>query len=436
MKPLTKQFLNNVLPSMVAFSFSGLYTIVDGIFVGQNIGDYGLAAVNIAYPITALIQALGTGIGMAGAIWIAIYQGENNQKQQDRFFQNTMSLLLAASLLLTLALFCFYHPILSLLGAEGIVLDYASSYLRVIVIGTVFQIFATGLLPLIRNFNGSLTAMAAMILGFVTNIILDWLFTSVLKQGTSGAALATVIGQAATLLPCAFFFVRKRAVLPRLKFQIQVEMWKRILATALSPFGATLSPTFVIVILNKGAVAYGDNTAVACYAVVSYVVAIVQLLIQGIGDGAQPLLGNFYGSGDTVSLKTVRTFSYRLSIASSLVSIAVLSMTGKLIPNCFGASAEVAALYETVLPYFLVSIFFLAILRISISGFYATGRNRIAYSLIYCEPVMLSLLVAFLLPRWMGLNGVWLSVPVTHGILTAVCLKFLPSLRAQGAEKK
>lgn len=98
-----KAFWSNVLPSMAAFAFSGLYTIVDGFFIGQNIGDYGIAAVNIAYPITALIQAVGTGIGMAGAIWIAISVGENDEHKKNKFLGNTFVLLALFSLCTTVA---------------------------------------------------------------------------------------------------------------------------------------------------------------------------------------------------------------------------------------------------------------------------------------------------------------------------------------------
>lgn len=422
MQTIQKQFWNNVLPSMAAFAFSGLYTIVDGFFIGQNIGDSGLAAVNIAYPVAALLQAVGTGTGMAGAIWIAIKHGEKNEDSKNLFLGNTLILLILASICLTPLLLLSYGPILHLFGAQGQVFEYAASYLRIIVIGAVLQICATGLLPIIRNYGGAYAAMSAMIAGFVTNIFFDWLFTSVLKQGTAGAALATVIGQGISLIPCLVFLIRHRPLFSSAKLKLNKGTVLRILSTGISPFGATLSPMVVIVILNKGAIYYGSETAVACYAVISYVMAIVQLLLQGIGDGAQPLIGKCYGSGDRFTLKKVQRMAYATSAATAAACIILLYGARNVIPPVFGASPAVEALFHDVILYFLAGSVFLSFLRITISCCYATGRNRAAYLLIYGEPLLLTALVAFVLPRFLGLNGVWLSVSVTQGALALFCL--------------
>ena len=150
---------------------SGDYAIVDGFFIGNSIGDAGLTAINIAYPVTALLQALGTGIGMGGAVQYSIHRGKaQNGNPQDYF--NTTILLLFSVCLLTMALLTLtIHPLLSAFGARGELLTMGEEYLRIIVLGAVFQIFGTGFIPLIRNMGGSMAAMYAMIAGFLTNII-------------------------------------------------------------------------------------------------------------------------------------------------------------------------------------------------------------------------------------------------------------------------
>lgn len=158
-----KAFWSNVLPSMAAFAFSGLYTIVDGFFIGQNIGDYGIAAVNIAYPITAFIQAVGTGIGMGGAIWMAISSRESDNKKKNLYLGNTFVLLAVLSIIVTVILSITYRSLLLFFGAEGTILEYAADYLKIIVLGTIFQLCSVGLVPIIRNLNGSFVAMIAMI---------------------------------------------------------------------------------------------------------------------------------------------------------------------------------------------------------------------------------------------------------------------------------
>lgn len=422
MRAQKQQFWHNVLPSMAAFAFSGLYTIVDGFFVGQNIGDFGLAAVNIAYPITAFIQAIGTGIGMAGAIWIAISAGENNEEKKNRYLGNTVSLLLLFSLFVTVLLTLTYYPLLQLLGAQGVVLEHAASYLKIIIWGTVFQLCSVGLLPLIRNYNGAFVAMLAMVAGFVSNIFLDWYFTSVLQQGTAGAALATVMGQAVALVPCILFILRKREIFGKARLKPRLECVKKIGATALSPFGAVLSPVLTIIILNKAALAYGGNSEVACYAVISYVTAIVYLLLQGIGDGVQPLIGKSCGAGDIKTLGQLRKMAFQLSLFTALCCFALLMFSRTIVPYIFGASQTVSVRYQELIFCFLLGIPFIAISKVAVSYFYATGQNRTAYLLIYSEPLVLALAAGFVFPMFFGANGVWLAVPFTQFLLAAASM--------------
>ena len=164
---MLKRFFKAVLPSMLAFAFSGLYTIVDGFFIGRNIGDLGLAAVNIAYPMAALVQAAGTGIGMGGAVWITLHRGKQEEGQEMECLGNTMTLLLSGGLLVMALLFGVCGPVLRISGAEGRVYQEAMIYIQILAGGSLLQFFATGFAPLIRNYDGAVTAMISMIAGYV-----------------------------------------------------------------------------------------------------------------------------------------------------------------------------------------------------------------------------------------------------------------------------
>ena len=240
----------NVLPAMLAFAFTGIYAIVDGWFVGQNIGDNGLAAINIAYPISALIQAMASGIGMSGAIHIGISMGEGEKEKEKRYLGNTLMLLVVTCILLTAILILTYPIILRAFGAKGELMEMAKIYIRIIIIGGVFQIFSTGLVPIIRNYEGAVYAMSSMMAGFVTNVVLDWLFVSVWKWGMSGAAIATIVGQAVTMIPCIFFLVWKKLLIGYADYRPKSTVLKEIFLVGISPFGLTLSPNLIIVILN------------------------------------------------------------------------------------------------------------------------------------------------------------------------------------------
>ena len=201
-------FFQYVIPSVLSFALSGVYAIVDGFFIGNSIGDLGLSAVNVAYPVVGVIQALGTGIGMGGAIYYSIYKAEKKEEQAKNFIAGALWVLMISSVLVTILAFLLNGTLLRLLGAGGGLLALGEEYIAVIALGASTQVIGTGLMPFIRNQGGSFYAMVSMIAGFISNIILDYLFVWILGQGIPGAAWATVIGQGVTMLTafCTFLF--------------------------------------------------------------------------------------------------------------------------------------------------------------------------------------------------------------------------------------
>lgn len=285
-----KSFYSYVVPSVLAFALSGVYTIVDGFFVGQSLGDSGLTAITLGYPVSAFIQAVGTGIGLAGAIRFAILKAQGRNHEQRFCFTSAVILMLLISALLTALLLGLLHPILVILGAQGTIFELTAEYLRIIALGTVFQLLATGLAPFIRNMDGALFAMTAMIFGFVTNIILDYTFVWKFCWRMAGAAWATIIGQAITMLVAVIFFVIKKNGFHLPHFFQMTLLWKQLLRIAPAPFGLTFSPTITMVVMSRFLLLYGTAQSVAVYGCIGYVTSIVYLLLQGIGDGSQPLL--------------------------------------------------------------------------------------------------------------------------------------------------
>lgn len=416
---MRKRFFSYVLPAMLAFAFTGLYTIVDGFFVGQNIGDLGLAGINIAFPMVAFIQAIGTGIGMGGAIQISTDKGRGSKDSEDKTFGNTLVLLLLSGILMTALMYFLNQPLLVLLGAEGDVLVTASAYLKVIAIGSLFQLCACGFTPLLRNYDQSLLAMYAMICGFVTNILLDWLFVSILKWGVSGAAWATIIGQIVTVIPCVWFLFKKCRILSAKCFMFTKSITMNIIKIGLSPFGLTMSPYLVMILINKWAVVYGGEVAVATYAVISYVTSIIFLLLQGVSDGSQPLISLCIGTGELDEALQIRKLAYIFSVIIALVTGVGILLLCRQIPIVFGASESVAAMTQQTLPIFVSGFLFVAFCRVTTSYFYAAQKNISAYIMVYGEPIILLLLLAAVLPQIIKLQGVWISA-VTAQLLLAL----------------
>ena len=416
-----KTFFSYVVPSVLAFALSGVYTIVDGFFIGQSLGDIGLASITLAYPVSALVGAIGTGIGLSGAIRFTILSAQGETKKRQACFTGTTLLMLLVSALLTALLFGFASPIMRLLGAQGEALTLCVQYGRIIALGAVFQLLATGFVPFIRNMGGASFAMIAMILGFVTNIILDYTFVWVAGWGMAGAALATIIGQAATMIASLLFFMVKKSRLTLPAFAELCVLWKQVLQVAISPFGLTFSPIITMLLMNRFLLLYGNEQSVAVYGCIGYITTIIYLLLQGVGDGCQPLISQYYGAGDQTSVRFTRALAYKTAVVITVICMAGIYLARAKVGILFGASAEANQGVAQYLPFFLAPLLFLAFVRITTSYFYATEKTVLSYVLVYAEPVC-TLLALLLLPLGLKLTGVWLAVPLAQVVTFLIAL--------------
>ena len=433
-KRLGREFIRYVLPSMLAFALSGIYSIADGFFVGNELGDSALTAINVAYPLTAFIQATGTGIGMGGAVLFTLAAASASPEGKRKYFGISLVLLALSGAALTALIFLVSPPVLRIFGAEGETLALAEEYMRFIALGSLFQVLGTGLTPFIRNMGGTVTAMSAMIAGFVTNIVLDYLFVWVLPWGMTGAAVATVIGQAATFCVCLGYLVVKKQK-PDFRFGGRAFRFAgKTLLLGLSPFGLAFSPNFMLIFVNFSASAVGGQFALNCFAPVSYAISVVLLLLQGVSDGYQPLVSREFGSGSARGARSVRNLAFAFALVVAAVCMAVMFAVRRDISKVFGASDEVAAEVGNILPLFIAGFLFVGFSRIATAYFYATGNTWRAYIVIYGEPLCL-LVLLLILPNFMGITGTWLSVPLSQVSLAVVAF-LLVFLYDRGQRKR
>jgi len=416
-----KTFFSYVIPSVLAFALSGVYTIVDGFFIGQSLGDMGLAAITLGYPVSALVGAIGTGIGLSGAIRFTILNAQGETKKRQECFTGTTLLMLLVSVLLTAFLFGLTRPIMRFLGAREEMLTLSVEYARIIALGAVFQLLATGFVPFIRNMGGASFAMMAMILGFASNIILDYTFVWIAGWGMAGAALATIIGQAVTMVASLIFFAAKKCRLTFPALGALGTLWKDVLKVALSPFGLTFSPTITMLFMNRFLLLYGNEQSVAVYGCIGYITSIIYLLLQGVGDGSQPLISQYYGADDPASVRHTRALAYVTAAVITVICMVGVYLARAKVGILFGASPEANAGVIRYLPFFLATLLFLAFVRITTSYFYATEKTVLSYILVYAEPVC-SLLALLLLPPMLKLTGVWLAVPLAQVVTFVIAL--------------
>lgn len=269
-----KIFLTYVIPSVLAFALSSVYAIVDGFFIGNTIGDIGLSSVNIVYPIVTFIQSAGTGIGIGGSVLWSIKKTTHSEETANNILLNMLLLLLLSGIFTMLFFYSLLNPILKLLGAEGQIFSLCREYLQIIIAGTFFQIFATGLVPIIRNNGSSTFAMLTMVIGFLSNMFLDYLLVWIFHLGMTGAAFATIIGQAITMAVCFIYLFHNR--MPVWKAPISVlSNFKETIKIGIAPFGLSLSPMISLMLINRFSLSYGGEQAVACYACISYALSVV-----------------------------------------------------------------------------------------------------------------------------------------------------------------
>ena len=417
-----KAYSKSVFPAMLAFAFSGVYSIVDGLFVGNCVGDVGVSAINVAWPLVVFVQALGTGIGMSGAVNLSIAKAAGDDEGERRYLGNTLIILVIAAAVFSLVLSFTYPYLVHLFGGRDDIEIYANEYIKYLMWGAAIQMVSTCLVPIVRNYGGAIVAMGAMIAGFLTNVLLDWLMVQVLSWEMMGAALATLIGQFVTVIPCVVFLFYKKLLIRHAVYRPRVKECLTILKVGISPFGLTLVPTLVVVIFNIAALEYGGNAAIACYAVVNYVTCVVQYLMQGVGDGSQPLISTYYGEGDMKKVKTSVAMSYLTALITSFICLPAVYLLRYAIPQMFGSSPSVAEDAAHVLSLFVWSFPCIAIMRVSTAYFYATKGNLFAYILIYSEPISLALLILAGVPKALGLEGLWMCIPISQGILALMAI--------------
>lgn len=422
-----RMFFKFVIPSIIAFALSGIYAIVDGFFVGNTIGDAGLSAINIAYPIVALIQSVGTGIGMGGAVYYSISYAEGNKEKANKFIAVSWWLLLIASVLCTFLTFFLARPVLSLLGADGTVLEYAAQYIKIIAIGAFMQIFGTGLVPFIRNYGSSFCAMVAMLGGFIANIILDYLLVWVCNQGMVGAAFATIMGQGITFLIAVVYSVIKKRFFIQVKLKEFGTLCKSVFKVGLAPFGLSLTPNISLILINRFSASYSGEKAIATYACISYIICIIYLILQGVGDGSQPLMSRYYGEKRSKDLAEVKRMAYIFALFLALIGCVAMFFGRWYIGKLFGSSDTVNAETAKIIPIFLISVPFVAITRISTAGFYATEKATLSYILTFIEPILMLVFMLILPPLFGGQIMIWWST-VFARIISALLALLLTKL--------
>ena len=410
-KSMFRRILKQALPTMIAFTMSGMYSVVDGLFVGKAAGDIGLAAINIAWPIPAVITALGVGIGTGGSVLYSNMMGKGDREGCRRMFNTTATLLVLAGILLSLFLFLVRDPLLQILGAEGEVLEEAQKYTGIIIAGGVLQVCGTGITPILRNMNLSFAAMISMVTGFAVNIGVNYYLMFPMGMGIRGAAWGTVTAQLVVLVISVAVLLKayKEKARPALEGKLAAGIYR----SGVTAFGVSLAPTVALIFTNWQCLRYGGNAAVACYAVISYIVFPVQYLLTGIGDGVQPLLSYYNGAGKPAELAQVRKTARAGAGVLGVITMAAVFICTPHLARWFGLSDEAVVFFETGMRISALAFLVTGFVKFNLSYLNAVLKTKLAVILTFAESLIVSPAYLFLLPVAVGMSGIWISLPAT-----------------------
>lgn len=421
-RELTKLFFMFVLPALSSQLLSGIYTIVDGYFVGWGMGQDGLAAIGLAFPFSVIVTAIGAGIGVGGGALIAISMGRRREALAQRILGAMVFLMIAASALSSLLLTPLAEYLLTFYDVSPEIAGMARLYAWILIISSPAQVVTMAMLGAVRNDGFPRKAMFIMIAAFGTNIVLDWLWVIVFPFGIAGAAWATAASQtvSAVLLSAHFLLGMSKV---RLRARL-VRPWRplvrRIFVMGASPFGVQIATAVTMILYNWQSLAYGGDIGVAAYAVVGYIVPVGVMLEEGIAEGIQPLISYYHGA----SLGARRRLTARLGFTTAVSVGAACSLlvffSNRLVPAFFsmhGEAAEVAArgllLSVPVFP-------FLGLAKVGASYYQAVGRSDMASMLTYGDPFILQPLFLWTLPLLFSLDGVWLAMFFTNMTLAMI----------------
>lgn len=313
---IPKLMLKFSLPAIVGLLVSALYNIVDSIFVGRGVGDLGLAGVTVCFPIVTTLIAFIMLIGMGATALISIRLGEKNQSEAEEIVGNALVCFLIIGLALTAFGLIFLKPILILFGASPDVLPYSVDYMRIILLGSVFMAVGTGMNSFIRAEGNPKVAMNTMLIGTITNIILDYIFIFIFEWGIKGAAIATIISYAVSSSCVIYYFIYGKCLL---RINIKNLKLKKSIVIQTARLGF---PTFIIqvtgsiqqLILNRSLAYYGGDMALTVIGIIMGIAALLVMPAMGVSQGAQPIIGFNRGAEQYGRVKGTLKLASLLSI--------------------------------------------------------------------------------------------------------------------------
>lgn len=416
------------MPAIIGMVANALYNVCDRIFVGRGVGTLGISAITTAYPVSLIVIAFSMLVGIGAVSLVSIKLGQNNIKEAEVVIGNSFTLSILISIVLTFVGYIFIEPILQLFGGKGQVLIYAKEYTNVFLIGTLFQVLGFSMNSILRGQGKAKLAMENMLAGIILNIILNPIFIFIFGMGIKGSALATVLSMIITCLCAIYPFIFKddslKLYIKNLKLEKHIV--SVILSIGTSGFIVQLVMSLITIIFNKRFEVYGGNTALAVYGVINSLFMLIYMPINGINQGVQPVIGYNYGSKDYKRVRQALNISIKAVTIVSIIGFLVLELFSDGIIRIFGSNN--AALVTMGSHAIRISTIMMPVVGIQILGsnyFQFIGKAKESIILCALRQVILLIPLVIILPTFLNLDGIWLSIPIADlisSIITAALL--------------
>ena len=433
-KTVLKEYFRYVPFSVLAMIAMSCYILADTYFISQGLGTYGLSALNLAIPIYYFIHGTGLMLGMGGATRYSVLRSKGEEDKANAVFTNTLYLAAAFSVIFVLVGVFLSGNIARLLGADQYTYEMTEIYLRVLLLFSPAFTLNNVLVCFVRNDGAPRLAMASTVTGSLSNILLDWVFIFPCKMGMFGAVFATGLAPVIGVCVSCIHLVRRKNNFKFVKVKPNARTMGVHFALGFPSLVEQLSSAIVILVFNFIILDISGNTGVAAYGVVANISLVVASVFTGIAQGVQPLVSRAHGEGERGQEKSYLLYALITALIFSVIVYAVIFFFAGQIADVFNRdkdalltelAAEGMRLYFTAIPFVGFNV-------ITCTFFTSSEKPLPAHIVSLLRGLVVVIPAAFALSAVWGLTGVWLSYPVTEGIVAAVAavILYLISRRA------
>lgn len=413
-------------PAFISVFISSLYNIVDRIFIGQGVGAEALSGLSIIFPIMLIMMAFGMLFGVGTGVQVSISLGEKNQVKAEKTLGNGFSLMLLVSVFITILIYIIKDPLLRVFGASDETIGYAQDYLLIILPGVIFQVVGFSLNNVIRSEGNAKVAMYSMLISAGLNIILDPIFIFLFDMGIKGAALATVISMVVmSVWVMLHFFKRKSVVFLHFKYmKLEYKIIKGIVAIGMAPFAMQLASSIVHALFNIQLVKYGNDIAVAANGIVMSVMSMIFMCIVAVNMATQPIIGFNFGAKNFDRVKTTLFKGIKIASLIAFGGFVIIEVMPGLIVKMFNHND--AELFNIGVRGIRIGLSMTMLVGFQVvvgNYFQSTGKAKLAIVISLLRQVIVLTPLLFVFPKFIGLDGVWLSMPVS-GFISALIVAY------------